>query len=658
MCGPILDGSAPLQRPWFLRDSTWGVLPFVYVVAVLWLKLLYFSSVFRQEWWVALPEPFAAPFPYFYLLTATLAALLLLIAPTLLLAHRVRLVALGFLYYIVSLLALADLLHFEYFGCLIPAGRIGQIGMLGLAATATRSTWTFGYLRYFVDIVPLHSLLFVCWRLESTDKGFRARWPNAVSGVVAGCLLAWPTLALIRNDPNGLYAYTGQQGELASYLGVLPYHFLDLARTLTKSPESYVTLRDVVAWFQRERAAGFPRSPLFGIAAGKNVIQISAESLQAFPIGLVCKGRPVTPHLNELARESMVFANFQDETHLGTTSDAEFLTNQSLYPLAAGVVAAQAYEHQWRATAAILDEQGYHTLSGCGAPGGFWRMDTMHRGFGFTRSYFQPFYQTLEKMGASGWISDRAFLVKNVSLMKAQSQPFYAYFLTSTNHSDYNYPIPTELKDLDLHAIKDSLLANYLQSVHVFDEAIGEFMSALKEAGLLETTVLVMYGDHHAFVNNGTDLATLLGIQAGDQFAFWRNQKRIPLFIRLPKGEHAGAEATYGGHLDVAPTILSLLGIEDQGSVMMGQDLTTGRNSLVVFRDGSYVDGENYFVNSFGPIERSRCYSVATQQRRSCGTLIRRRDEAQERLRVSDAIVTGDLIPALRAALLEQRRVK
>ena len=45
-----------------------------------------------------------------------------------------------------------------------------------------------------------------------------------------------------------------------------------------------------------------------------------------------------------------------------------------------------------------------------------------------------------------------------------------------------------------------------------------------------------------------------------------------------------------GGHLDVAPTILSLLGIEDNGSVMLGQDLTAERPSLVVFRDGSFAD--------------------------------------------------------------------
>ena len=87
------------------------------------------------------------------------------------------------------------------------------------------------------------------------------------------------------------------------------------------------------------------------------------------------------------------------------------------------------------------------------------------------------------------------------------------------------------------------------------------------------------------------------------------------------------------------------------GAVMMGQDLTAGRHSLVVFRDGSYADGAHFFLNNFGPITRSRCYSGADAKAVSCEPLVSRRDQARQRLLVSDSIVAGDLVPALHRAL-------
>jgi phosphoglycerol transferase MdoB-like AlkP superfamily enzyme len=57
-------------------------------------------------------------------------------------------------------------------------------------------------------------------------------------------------------------------------------------------------------------------SALSGVACGRNVIVMSAESLQAFPIGLELMGQAVTPNLSAFARESLHFVNIYDQTHL------------------------------------------------------------------------------------------------------------------------------------------------------------------------------------------------------------------------------------------------------------------------------------------------------------------------------------------------------
>ena len=46
--------------------------------------------------------------------------------------------------------------------------------------------------------------------------------------------------------------------------------------------------------------------------------------------------------------------------------------------------------------------------------------------------------------------------------------------------------------------LNNTKLGNYIRSVHYADEAIGEFINKLDSEGLLDNTVLVIYGDHDA----------------------------------------------------------------------------------------------------------------------------------------------------------------
>jgi hypothetical protein len=79
----------------------------------------------------------------------------------------------------------------------------------------------------------------------------------------------------------------------------------------------------------------------------------------------------------------------------------------------------------------------------------------------------------------------------------------------------------------------------------------------------------------------------------------------------------------------------------------MGRDLTSG-SSLVVFRDGSFADGEHYFINHVGPITSASCYESKTGLPADCTRLEGRFGEAKNGLEVSDSIIREDLIPALR----------
>jgi phosphoglycerol transferase MdoB-like AlkP superfamily enzyme len=170
----------------------------------------------------------------------------------------------------------------------------------------------------------------------------------------------------------------------------------------------------------------------------------------------------------------------------------------------------------------------------------------------------------------------------------------------------------------------------------------------LRETGLLDESVVALYGDHQAWLDDTADLAHVVGYAPGDRYQEWKHRKQLPLIIRLPRGAAAGVRTSVAGHLDIAPTLLALAGIQTGGLVMFGRDVTADEPGLVVFRDGSFADEKNVFMNRFGPIEGCECHDADTEAITDCRLLTRQREQAARRLRASDSILVGNLVESLR----------
>jgi phosphoglycerol transferase MdoB-like AlkP superfamily enzyme len=193
------------------------------------------------------------------------------------------------------------------------------------------------------------------------------------------------------------------------------------------------------------------------------------------------------------------------------------------------------------------------------------------------------------------------------------------------------------------------MVGDYLHSIHYADQELGAFVDGLRESGILDRSVLAIYGDHQGFLGGQPELPALLGFKEWSEYHHFRVVKRTPVLIRLPGGEAAREYTGASSHLDLAPTLLSLLGIDDRSTVMLGRDLTRPGESLAVFRDASFADSSHYVVNRFGRSAASRCFEAATAERIDCAPFEATQREARERLEISDLIVQGDLIPALTA---------
>ena len=149
-----------------------------------------------------------------------------------------------------------------------------------------------------------------------------------------------------------------------------------------------------------------------------------------------------------------------------------------MHPLPTGAVAESRYSgNHYYGLPATLSHDAYSTLSACGASGAMWYMNQMHPRLGFQRSFFEEDYKILDRIGP--WLADREFFAQTIPILKAQTEPFLAYLLTSSNHDPFE--VPEKHRTLNLGELEGSLLGNYLHSVHYFDRAFGEFVDQLRE---------------------------------------------------------------------------------------------------------------------------------------------------------------------------------
>src|SRR5262249_17528046 len=229
--------------------------------------------------------------------------------------------------------------------------------------------------------------------------------------------------------------------------------------------------------------------------------------------------------------DSLRFTNVTDQTNEGRTSDAEFVSLVSLLPLEHGAVAFRYPANHYVAFPRILGEHGYFTLSAVAFEPGFWNRRVMHPSYGFQQSLFEPDFQMTEQIG---WgLNDHDFLQQMVPRLEKLPKPFCAWLITLSLHHPFA-DFPDAHKTMRLGALEGTSFGNYLHTMRFFDDALEAFRRALEKDGLLDQSVVVVFGDHDAGFPHDPQLAATIGIHSTAQD--WEAIDRIPLFVRVPGG--------------------------------------------------------------------------------------------------------------------------
>src|SRR5699024_4616396 len=184
----------------------------------------------------------------------------------------------------------------------------------------------------------------------------------------------------------------------------------------------------------------------------------------------------------------------------------------------------------------------------------------------------------------------------------------------------------------------DGSVDRYFQTARYLDESLEQFIGDLKEAGLYDDSLIVIYSDHYGISDNHNRAMAEI---TGEEITPYKNAKlqRVPFMLKIPGVEGKGIVEDYAGQVDVVPTILHLLGIKADEYIQFGTDLfSEDHNETIAFRNGDFFTPEVSMI-------RGTFYDEETgEELEPTEELETIRKDVQHELELSDKVLQGDLL--------------
>lgn len=523
---------------------------------------------------------------------------------------------------------------------------------LGAAALELFRPWD---VIYILDFPILAFFFFKKW-IRMDNRPFNKRASFAVTSLSA--MLFSANLFLAEIDRPELLTrgfsnyYVVRALGLPAFLGYSANQ--TYAANKERSKASEADLKPVEEYIQQHYAKANPE--YFGMAKGRNVIYIHLESFQQFLIDYKLKvddkEYEVTPFLNSLyhSKETFAFSNVFNQVKAGKTSDAETMIETGLFGLNQGsFMVNYGGTNTQQAAPFILSKNGYNSSAVFhGNAGSFWNRNTAYKQWGYNY-FFDASYFTKQNSSNSFQygLNDKYMLKDSIKYLERLQQPFYTKFITVSNHYPYTTSLSGDDLGFPLAKTQDETINGYFATANYLDSSIKAFFDYLKESGLYKNSIIVLYGDHYGISNSRNPaLAPLLG-KNSETWSSYDNAmlQRVPYMVVVPGMDKGGIIDTYGGEIDMLPTLEHLLGIESNKFLQVGQDmLSPEHDQIVAFRSANYFVTPEYTSYSGRTYYTKTGEEITNPDEKTKEELDKIREAANLQLKISDSIQTGDLL--------------
>lgn len=358
------------------------------------------------------------------------------------------------------------------------------------------------------------------------------------------------------------------------------------------------TIKEMHKYFSSQEAS--KKNKYTGMFKDKNLIVLVGESFSSLAIR-----EDLTPNLYKLYKEGFQFDNFYTPIFPVSTADGEYITDTSLIPKE-GVwsflrVAGNYMPYSY---ANVFEKQGYSSNAYHNHTATYYERDKYIETMGYN-SYLAVGTGLEDRMDTSNWPNSDYEMVKNTVNDYINNEKFMAYYMTVSGHMNYT-KIGNMMVYRNWDQVKDLPYSNkakgYLAANIELDKAVGELLSRLEQAGKLEDTVIVISGDHYPYGLTLGEINELSTFERDDKF----EKFRMPFLIWSGSMKGPIKVEKIGSSLDVLPTVLNLFGAEFDSRLLMGRDILSDSDPIVIFSDRSFITDKgryNSLTEQFTPNE-------------------------------------------------------
>lgn len=358
------------------------------------------------------------------------------------------------------------------------------------------------------------------------------------------------------------------------------------------------TIKEMHEYFSSQEAS--KKNKYTGMFKDKNLIVLVGESFSSLAIR-----EDLTPNLYKLYKEGFQFDNFYTPIFPVSTADGEYITDTSLIPKE-GVwsflrVAGNYMPYSY---ANVFEKQGYSSNAYHNHTATYYERDKYIETMGYN-SYLAVGTGLEDRMDTSNWPNSDYEMVKTTVNDYINNEKFMAYYMTVSGHMNYT-KIGNMMVYRNWDQVKDLPYSNkakgYLAANIELDKAVGELLSRLEQAGKLEDTVIVISGDHYPYGLTLSEINELSTFERDDKF----EKFRMPFLIWSGSMKGPIKVEKIGSSLDVLPTVLNLFGAEFDSRLLMGRDILSDSDPIVIFSDRSFITDKgryNSLTEQFTPNE-------------------------------------------------------
>lgn len=360
--------------------------------------------------------------------------------------------------------------------------------------------------------------------------------------------------------------------------------------------ESDVTMNTLNKYFINNDGSDF--NDYTGYFKDKNLIVIMLESVNDIIIN-----KEDYPNFYKMYNEGWHWENNYSPRNSCSTGNNEMSGMISLYSIY-NTCTANNFKNNtyYESIFGLFNRSNYNTFSAHDYIAHYYDRNTIHTNMGSMK------YYDVEDLGISyssqykNWASDEDFMTKILDVIKNNdSDNFMAWLTTVSSHQPYYYSSTEGDKYLDLYKDLDLRidLKRYKSKLKILDNALGILLDGLESQGILDDTVIVMYGDHYPYGLSTSTINTVLDYDTSVDF----ESERVPFVIYNSKLESKTFKE-YTSYINLLPTIANLFGIDYDPRLYVGSDiLSDDYKSLVVFADGSWKNEVAYYNASKGTVE-------------------------------------------------------